>query len=166
MLLLVNVLFVGTLGTVLQVIIAILIETSQLLIISFLVIVVQFIELPPFELIQAWPLYSGQLIYVRRHHLRLSCMRQGKKFIGEVFEGGHRELRLEILSLFLEELRVAGIGALALVSERKKTFFLALFNLLFVAFLVLGLQFFVRSFVIFIHGCPLFTSHRESLCHL
>ena len=160
MLLLVNVLFVGTLGTVLQVIIAILIETSQLLIISVLVIGVQFIVLFPFELSQAWPLYSGQLIYVRRKHLRLSCMRRGKKIIGEVFVGGHRALRLEILSLFIEELRVAWIGALALVGERKVTFFLALFNLLFVAFLVNACKFYILSFVCIIHFCPLFTCHR------
>ena len=73
-------------------------------------------------------------------------MRLGKKVVGEVHVGGCCALWLELLglfllavafrSLFLEELRVAWIGALALVGEREEAFLFALFNLLLVAGLV------------------------------
>ncbi len=75
-------------------------------------------------------------------------MRLGKKVAGEVHVGGCCALRLELLSLFiltvalsfrslfLEELRIARIGALALVGEREETFLFSLFNLLLVADLV------------------------------
>jgi hypothetical protein len=43
---------------------------------------------------------------------------------------------LSFRSLFLEELRIARIGALALVGEREETFLFSLFNLLLVADLV------------------------------
>ena len=101
---------------------------------------------------QIKPRRSALLKYVSRIHLRVGFTHLGKKFVGVVHVGGCGELWFELLSLFLfllavalifrglflEELRVAWIGALALVGEREEALLLALFNLLCVAYLVRG----------------------------